>query len=86
MSGKLLYQVGELTESGTINQAGGTKAIVRLGWNVWVFGIRTVNVYTAHCSGNEVSHQVCQRRLLYIGCPKALWPRWNVAGWDEISC
>jgi hypothetical protein len=59
MKGSLLYQVGDLTDSGSVNQPSGTKAIVRCDWNVWVFGVRTINVYSAHCTAEQVAQKVC---------------------------
>lgn len=47
------YQVGTLRENGEVAQAGGTKAIVRVGWNAWVFGNKSISIYTPHCLADE---------------------------------
>ena len=54
---RVAYQVGDL-KGAEVAHAGGTKAIHRVGYNVWVFGLKTVQVYSAHCITDEVSHKV----------------------------
>ena len=51
--GSVQYQVGTLKENGDIVQPGGTKAIVRSGWNAWVFGAKTISVYAPSCLADE---------------------------------
>ena len=55
---KVAYLVGTLKDTGEVAQAGGTKAIVRKGFNVWVFGIKSVSIYSAHCITTAVTKQV----------------------------
>jgi hypothetical protein len=55
---KTLYNVGALKDNGDVAQTGGTKAIVRRGWNVWVFGMKSITIYMAHCITSEVVNQV----------------------------
>jgi hypothetical protein len=52
------YQVGALKENGDVSQLGGTKAIVRWGWNVWVFGLKALTIYSAHALAQQVADQV----------------------------
>jgi hypothetical protein len=54
----VVYQVGNLKETGDVAQAGGSKAILRRGYNVWTFGIKGITVYSAHCITTEIVAQV----------------------------
>ena len=51
------YMVGDLKGS-DVAQAGGIKAMHRVGYNVWVFGIKAVQVYSAHSVTDKVSDKV----------------------------
>lgn len=61
LAGKMLYQIGDVDDAGAVSQPGGTKAIIRCGWNVWIFGARVINIYSAHCTGQAVARQVSSR-------------------------
>lgn len=54
----VMYQVGTLKDNGEIAQAGGTKAIIRAGWNVWVFGMKGISIYSPHCVIDPLTRQV----------------------------
>ena len=54
----VLYQVGTLKDNGDVAQAGGTKAIIRAGWNVWVFGMKGISIYSPHCVIDPLVRQV----------------------------
>lgn len=54
-----VYEVGALKDgSGGVSQAGGAKAIVCVGWNVWVFGIKSISVYSAQALPQAMQKQV----------------------------
>jgi hypothetical protein len=69
--GHLHYQVGVLKDSGDVAQPGGTKAIVRVGWNAWVFGSKSITVYSPHCLADALVQQVCSAATLIHVLPAA---------------
>ena len=55
---KAVFHVGTLKDNGEVAQPGGTKAVIGRGWNVWVFGIKSVSIYMAHCLSSQVATEV----------------------------
>lgn len=48
-----MFQVGTLKDSGQVVEAGGIKAIIRVGWNAWVFCNKCISIYAPHCLSDQ---------------------------------